>query len=92
MTNLPEDLIASAMALARSAMKSYHAEMPFIPGSTPIPVTGKVFDHEEIGMAISAALEFWLTAGQHTEAFERSLSRKIGVRSAHMCNSGSSAN
>jgi CDP-6-deoxy-D-xylo-4-hexulose-3-dehydrase len=92
MRNLPEDLIASAMALARSAMMSIHAEEPFTAGVTPIPVTGKVFDHTEIGMAISAALEFWLTAGHHTESFERSLARKIGVRSAHMCNSGSSAN
>jgi CDP-6-deoxy-D-xylo-4-hexulose-3-dehydrase len=92
MSDLPENLIESAVELARSAMETFHTKTPFIPGVTPIPVTGKVFDHDEIGRAVSAALEFWLTAGKHTDNFERGLAKKIGVRSAHMCNSGSSAN
>jgi CDP-6-deoxy-D-xylo-4-hexulose-3-dehydrase len=69
-----------------------HPRKEFIPGKTPIPVTGKVFGPEEVQAAVSAALDFWLTAGPETEQFERALSKRVGVRHALMCNSGSSAN
>lgn len=55
-------------------------------------MTGKVFGEEEIQAAVRASLDFWLTAGPETEAFERKLARRVGVRHALMCNSGSSAN
>jgi CDP-6-deoxy-D-xylo-4-hexulose-3-dehydrase len=69
-----------------------HPHKEFVPGVTPIPVTGKVFGPEEVSAAVSAALDFWLTAGPETEQFERSLAKRVGVRHAMMCNSGSSAN
>ena len=69
------------------------AQVPnFVPGKTPIPVTGKVYGSEEVEAAVRASLDFWLTAGPETEEFERSLARRVGVRHAMMCNSGSSAN
>jgi CDP-6-deoxy-D-xylo-4-hexulose-3-dehydrase len=64
----------------------------FIPGITPIPVTGKTFDHEEIQYLVDASLDFWLTTGRYAEDFERKLAQKVGVRHALFCNSGSSAN
>jgi len=64
----------------------------FVPGVTPIPVTGKTFDHEEIEYLVDASLDFWLTTGRYAEEFERKLARKVGVRHALFCNSGSSAN
>jgi CDP-6-deoxy-D-xylo-4-hexulose-3-dehydrase len=64
----------------------------FVPGVTPIPVTGKTFDHEEIQHLVDASLDFWLTTGRYAEEFERKLARKVGVRHALFCNSGSSAN
>jgi CDP-4-dehydro-6-deoxyglucose reductase, E1 len=69
-------------------------QMPkkFTPGVTRVPVTGKVFDQSEITAAVNASLDFWLTAGPNTEEFERKLARRVGVRHALMCNSGSSAN
>jgi CDP-6-deoxy-D-xylo-4-hexulose-3-dehydrase len=39
-----------------------------------------------------ASLEFWLTAGHYSSEFERKLTQTIGMRSAHLVNSGSSAN
>jgi CDP-6-deoxy-D-xylo-4-hexulose-3-dehydrase len=79
------DLVAAQVELE-------HFAQPFIPGKTPIPVTGKVFGAAEIQAAVSASLDFWLTAGPETEQFERQLARRVGVRHAMMCNSGSSAN
>lgn len=64
----------------------------FVPGVTAIPVTGKFFDHEEIQHLVDSSLDFWLTTGRYAEEFERKLARKVGVRHAVFCNSGSSAN
>ena len=79
-------------ALVAEQVKLDHAPRDFIPGVTPVPVTGKVFGAPEIQAAVSAALDFWLTAGPDTAAFERKLARRVGVRHSLMCNSGSSAN
>ena len=79
-------------ALAELAMEKLHAPKKFIPGESHIPVTGKVFGKSEIEAAVQASLEFWLTAGHFSEDFERALAQTVGMRSAHMVNSGSSAN
>ena len=80
------------MKLVREQAQIEHAPTSFIPGQTPVPVTGKVFGPEEIEAAVRASMDFWLTAGPETEEFERRLARRVGVRHALMCNSGSSAN
>jgi CDP-6-deoxy-D-xylo-4-hexulose-3-dehydrase len=77
---------------ARLAYTSQHRGEKFRPGITPIPVSGKFFEYQEIAAAISASMDFWLTAGPETEKFEAKLSKVIGVRHALMVNSGSSAN
>ena len=43
----------------------------FIPGETYIPVSGKVFDKEEINNAIQAAKDGWWTEGEFGKQFER---------------------
>jgi CDP-4-dehydro-6-deoxyglucose reductase, E1 len=65
---------------------------PFVPGETPVPVSGRVFDEEDIEFLVNAALDFWLTTGRFADQFEREFARFIGVRSATLVNSGSSAN
>ena len=73
----------------------FQAEFPqqkFVPGETPIPVSGKVFDVEELETLVNAALDFWLTTGRYGDQFEREFARFLGVRSASLVNSGSSAN
>jgi CDP-4-dehydro-6-deoxyglucose reductase, E1 len=79
-------------SLAIDIFTELHASKPFIPGKTPIPVTGKYFGVEEIAYAMRASGEFWLTSGPHTEKFESQIAKKVGVRHAFMVNSGSSAN
>jgi CDP-6-deoxy-D-xylo-4-hexulose-3-dehydrase len=78
--------------LVEQAFSEKHSPKPFIPGESAIPVTGKVFGKEEIRAAVSASLDFWLTAGPHTDVFEARFAKLVGMRSAHLVNSGSSAN
>lgn len=42
----------------------------FIPGETYVPVSGKVFNHEEIDNAITAARDGWWTEGRWWELLE----------------------
>ena len=64
----------------------------FIPGVTPVPVSGKVIDGSDVSAVVDSALDAWFTTGRFGEAFERDLARFVGVRSASLVNSGSSAN
>jgi CDP-6-deoxy-D-xylo-4-hexulose-3-dehydrase len=89
---MDEILLGQINDLAKDVFDSIHKSKPFIPGETPIPVTGKFFGVQEIASAMMAAGEFWLTSGPHTEDFESKLAKRVGVRHAFMVNSGSSAN
>jgi CDP-4-dehydro-6-deoxyglucose reductase, E1 len=65
---------------------------PFIPGQTPVPVSGRVFDASEMQLLVDAALDFWLTTGRFAEQFENEFSSYCGARHSLLVNSGSSAN
>ncbi len=41
---------------------------------------------------VDSALEFWLTAGRYTDAFEKQMAEYLGVKFCSLVNSGSSAN
>ena len=79
-------------SLASEALNRLHKIEKFVPGETNIPVTGKVFGKEELVAATKAGLDFWLTSGPYTEAFESRFAKTVGMRHAFMVNSGSSAN
>lgn len=64
----------------------------FVPGETPVPVSGRVFDADDLVHLVDASLDFWLTTGRYADQFEREFARFMGVRHAILCNSGSSAN
>ncbi len=63
----------------------------FIPGER-ISYASRVFDEREMQALTDATLDFWLTTGRFSERFEREFASWIGVRYAHLVNSGSSAN
>jgi len=65
---------------------------PFVPGESPVPVSGKVFDAAEMRELVDSALDFWLTTGRFAAQFEREFARFMGVRECVLVNSGSSAN
>ena len=79
-----------------SLVREYHAEAfpakEFVPGASPVPFAGRVFDAEEIVNLVDASLEFWLTSGRYASQFEREFARFFGLRGASLVNSGSSAN
>lgn len=64
----------------------------FTPAEAPVPVSGRVFDSDDVANAVDAALDFWLTTGRFAAQFEHDLARFVGVRKALLVNSGSSAN
>ncbi|MCR5487737.1 MAG: lipopolysaccharide biosynthesis protein RfbH [Lachnospiraceae bacterium] len=57
-----------------------------------ISYASRVYDEKEIQSLVDAALDFWLTTGRFAERFEKEFAEWIGVRFAHLVNSGSSAN
>ncbi len=78
--------------IVKEAMATRHGKLPFIPGVSPVPVTGKVFGETELTAAVQASLDFWLTSGPYTEQFEKRFAKTVGMRHSFMVNSGSSAN
>lgn len=64
---------------------------PFQEGDR-INYAARVFDEKEMCSLVDSALDFWLTTGRYADEFEREFAKWIGVRYAHLVNSGSSAN
>lgn len=79
------DLVAQYYAAA-------FPERDFVPGETPVPVSGRVFGERELQFLTDASLDFWLTTGRFAARFEREFARVMGARHAMLVNSGSSAN
>ena len=77
-------------------VSEYHAEAfperPFLGGISNVPVSGKVFDQNELKLLVDSSLDFWLTTGRYAEKFEKSFAKVMGMKHAMLCNSGSSAN
>lgn len=68
------------------------APVPFEPGITTVPPSGKVLGAAELQNMVEAALDGWLTTGRFNAAFEKRLSEFLGVKYVLTANSGSSAN
>lgn len=83
-----QDILDAVRTFAASSL----APAAFVPGESPVPVSGKVLDGEDIAMLVDSSLDAWLTSGRFTQEFQRSLADYVGARSATFVNSGSSAN
>ena len=72
----------------------YRAEQPhsFIPGSTYIPVSGKIIEADDLHNLVDASLDMWLTTGRYGEMFEQKLAAKCERKYARLTVSGSAAN
>lgn len=84
-----EDLISN---LVNSFGNKSHEGSIFVAGESPVPVSGKVIDEQEIVYMIEAALDGWLTTGRFNKEFEKNLAEFLGVKHVLTVNSGSSAN
>jgi CDP-4-dehydro-6-deoxyglucose reductase, E1 len=89
-------LSMDARAEILEKVREYHAATwgyrSFDPKCDQVPVSGRVFDEQELVLLVDAALDFWLTTGRYAQMLERGLARYLGVRHAILTNSGSSAN
>lgn len=63
----------------------------FQPGER-VSYASRVYDEKEMCSLTDAVLDFWLTTGRFSEQFEKQFAEWIGVKYAHLVNSGSSAN
>lgn len=80
------------MELVAQYYASAFSKEDFIEGVSPIPVSGKTFDADEIQHLVDSALDFWLTSGRFAQKFEEMFALLMGAKHALLCNSGSSAN
>jgi CDP-6-deoxy-D-xylo-4-hexulose-3-dehydrase len=87
-----EDIRSAIMQLVDEYCALVHGDKDFIPGQSPVPVSGRVFDASDVRSLVDSALEFWLTTGRFNERFQTDLAKRIGVKYALTLNSGSSAN
>ena len=95
MTSQQQQLHDEILEKVREYYRLVHApaqNAPFEPGVTYLNYGGRIFDEHEMVNLVDSALEFWLTAGHYTREFERKLAEYLGVDSALLVNSGSSAN
>jgi len=92
MDSRAEQLRAEILRLVGEYSDAAFTPAPFTPGTSAVPVSGKVFDSAELRNLVDSALEFWLTAGHFAAEFENQFAKFLGVREAVLVNSGSSAN
>ncbi|MFE1781399.1 lipopolysaccharide biosynthesis protein RfbH [Streptomyces sp. NPDC059506] len=83
-------------ALVLDEVRKYHQEREdqggFVPGVTEIWPAGATLDAEDRAALVEAALEMRIAAGPSSRRFESRFARRMGLRKAHLTNSGSSAN
>ena len=83
------DIIKEMVAEYYHSFKENKKE--FKPGDR-INYASRVYDEKEMQSLTDAMLDFWLTTGRFSEEFEKKFAEWIGVKHAHLVNSGSSAN
>ena len=71
--------------------KPLESKENFKPGDR-ISYASRVYDEKEMQSLTDAMLDFWLTTGRFSDQFEKEFAQWIGVKYAHLVNSGSSAN
>ena len=93
MTNEKLDSLRSEInELVKKYAEIAYEPQPFVPGETPVPVSGKVIGSKELEFMVDASLDGWLTTGRFNKLFEDELAQYLGVKHVLTVNSGSSAN
>lgn len=79
------------LAMVKAYCDRFHARKAYEQGDR-ISYASRVYDHDEMVNLVDSSLEFWLTSGRYTDAFEKKFAEYLGVRYCSLVNSGSSAN
>lgn len=87
---------AEARAQIKALVAEYYHDFkekkaPYKEGDR-ISYASRVYDEKEMCALTDATLDFWLTTGRFSDEFEKEFAKWIGVKYAHLVNSGSSAN
>ena len=83
------------LAQTQSYYEIVHApakSQKFEPDQTRINYAGRVFDAREMLNLMDSSLDFWLTAGDYAQRFEKEFAQILNVKYCSLVNSGSSAN
>lgn len=80
------------LSASRKYFEQKFSEVPFEPGVSYVPVSGKVLDADDCASLVDASLDMWLTAGRFAAQFEPTLAKKCGRKLAKLTVSGSAAN
>src|SRR5271156_4696438 len=91
-TDRAEELRQQILELTAQYHAAKFPARQFVPGTSTVPVSGKVIGPEDICSVVDSALDGWFTTGRWAKEFERKLAQFVGVRSVSLVNSGSSAN
>jgi dTDP-4-amino-4,6-dideoxygalactose transaminase len=87
-----DDLRDAALeAVRRYADVALTAE-PFEPGTTTVPVAGKLLDADDLVALTDAVLDGWLTEGRFAQRFRTAFAATVNRRQAALVGSGSQAN
>ena len=80
------------LGLVKEYCAEFHQQSEFVPGQSTVPVSGRVYDGDDMASLVDSALDFWLTTGRFNEAFETRFAELVGAKHCLTVNSGSSAN
>lgn len=75
----------------RDFKKDAESKSDFKPGDR-VSYASRIYDEREMQNLTDAMLDFWLTTGRFADEFEKKFAAWLGVKYAHLVNSGSSAN
>lgn len=92
MAQSAKELRDQILELSRQYYNLNWVKREFRPNHDDVPVSGKVFDDEELVHLLDSSLDFVLTSGRYAHRFEAEFARFMGTRYAVLTNSGSSAN
>ena len=74
-TSKAEQLRAQILDLVEEYHHEAFPERPFLGGISAVPVSGKVFDEQELRLLVDSSLDFWLTTGRYAEVFEKKFAK-----------------
>ena len=88
----PEERRKQILSLVRQYYGEKFSATTFDPTKDLVHYAGRVFDAEELCNLVDASLDFFLTANRYADRFEAEFADYMGLESALLVNSGSSAN
>jgi CDP-6-deoxy-D-xylo-4-hexulose-3-dehydrase len=92
MSDRADQLRSQILDLVQEYSREAFPEKNFVPGESSVPVSGRVYDGDDVRLLVDSSLDFWLTTGRFAHQFEIEFARFFRMRNSILVNSGSSAN